>query len=91
MERVVERGCGLDVSQKTVAACVRVPAPNGGRQELIRTFGTMTAELLALRDWLLAHDAIPLDVQAAWKARCDEALELIAVSARQQSAGSYQI
>ena len=32
----------------------------------------------ASRDWLLAHDIIPLDVQAAWKAQCDIALELIA-------------
>jgi hypothetical protein len=55
MERVVERGCGLDVAQKTVAACVRLPGPGGGRQEIIRTFGTMTADLLALGDWLQAR------------------------------------
>ena len=29
------------------------------------------------RDWLLAHDAIPLDVQGAWHKRCDEAVALI--------------
>ncbi|MBE7939474.1 MULTISPECIES: serine/threonine protein kinase [Ramlibacter] len=29
------------------------------------------------RDWLLAHDQIPLDVQGAWQKRCDEALALI--------------
>src|SRR5438105_3170346 len=33
------------------------------------------------RDWLLAHDMIPLDVQSAWTARCDEALAMIADSA----------
>jgi len=55
MERVLMRCCGLDVGQKTVAACVRIPAPNGGREQITRTFGTMTADLLALRDWLLAH------------------------------------
>lgn len=53
MERIVERCCGLDVGQKTVAACVRNPAPNGGRDEIIRTFDTMTGDLLALRDWLM--------------------------------------
>ncbi len=29
------------------------------------------------RDWLLAHDAIPLEVQGAWTRRCDEALQRI--------------
>ena len=56
MERIVERCCGLDIGQKTVAACVRVMAPNWGRQQIIRTFSTMTEDLLALRDWLAAHE-----------------------------------
>ena len=30
------------------------------------------------RDWLLAHDAVPLDVQSAWAARCGQALALVA-------------
>jgi Ser/Thr protein kinase RdoA (MazF antagonist) len=29
------------------------------------------------RDWMLAHDMIPLDVQSAWQQRCDEALAMI--------------
>ena len=29
------------------------------------------------RDWLLAHDGIPLDVQGAWVKRCDEAIAMI--------------
>jgi Ser/Thr protein kinase RdoA (MazF antagonist) len=29
------------------------------------------------RDWLLANDKVPLDVQSAWQARCDEALAMI--------------
>ena len=29
------------------------------------------------RDWLLEHHKIPLDVEAAWHARCDEALTVI--------------
>lgn len=31
----------------------------------------------ASRDWLLAHDALPLDQQHAWLAVCDQALELV--------------
>src|SRR5437899_7863531 len=70
MERVVERGCGLDVGQKTVAACVRLPRPGGGRQEIIQTFGTMTADLLALRDWLQAHGVTHVAMESTgvyWK------------------------
>jgi len=29
------------------------------------------------RDWMLAHDMIPLDVQGDWQRRCDEALAVI--------------
>ena len=42
---------------------------------------------IASRDWLLAHDIIPLDVQGAWTAQCDKAIELIAGSAWGTSAG----
>lgn len=38
----------------------------------LQTFGT------ASRDWLLDHDFIPLDVASTWKARCDEALAIVA-------------
>lgn len=32
------------------------------------------------RDWLLAHDAIPLDVQGAWERACGHALERIRIA-----------
>ena len=54
MDIVVERCAGLDVHKDTVVACVRTPGPDGRRVEQVRTFGTMTVELLALRDWLVA-------------------------------------
>ena len=47
-----QRCCGLDVHKKTVVACVRMPGRTGAREQQVRTFGTTTAELLALRDWL---------------------------------------
>ena len=46
---------GLDVHQHTVVACARVVAGSTVTHER-RTFGTTTAELLALSDWLTAHD-----------------------------------
>ena len=47
MEVVHPRSSGLDVHKKSVVACVMVP----GRKD-VRTFGTVTAELLRLADWL---------------------------------------
>jgi len=43
----------LDVHRDTVAACVRVPGEGGERQQEVRTFGTMTSQLVALREWLV--------------------------------------
>jgi transposase len=43
---------GLDVHKKTVVACVIIPVPTGGWYKETRTFNTMTADLLALSDWL---------------------------------------
>jgi transposase len=54
MERVSERCCGLDVHQKTVTVCVRVPGADGAREQHVRTFRTPTAAMLALRNWLEA-------------------------------------
>lgn len=47
MDVVYERCCGLDVHKKTVVACVLMPE----RKE-IRTFSTMTEDLLEMVDWL---------------------------------------
>src|SRR5919201_2318220 len=52
MQVVHERCCGLDVHKKTVVACVLRTRADGTLERLVRTFGTMTADLLALSDWL---------------------------------------
>jgi hypothetical protein len=53
MEVVYPCCCGLDVHQKNVTACLLTMALNGERQKELRTFGTMTDDLLALADWLV--------------------------------------
>jgi transposase len=53
MRRLIERCAGLDVHRDTVAACVRVPGEGGERHQEVRTFGTTTAQLVALREWLV--------------------------------------
>jgi len=54
MQVLHERCAGLDVHKKTVVVCVLTPDGQGGWGQEIRTFGTMTVDLLSLSDWLLA-------------------------------------
>jgi transposase len=54
MEVVYERCAGLDVHKRTVVACRVTPDERGAPRPELRTFGTMTDELLALGDWLAA-------------------------------------
>jgi len=49
---MLERCAALDVHQKMVTACARIPGAGGEREEVMAEFSTMAAELLALRDWL---------------------------------------
>jgi transposase len=70
MERVIERGAGLDVHKKSVTACVRVPEPAGSRRHEVQTLGTTAAALLALRDWLSAHGVTHVAMESTgvyWK------------------------
>jgi transposase len=52
MQVVHERCAGLDVHKKTVVACVLITHSDGTLQREVRTFSTMTADLLLLNDWL---------------------------------------
>lgn len=52
MDVMVERGCGLDVHQAMVVACLLTGPPGRGPQKEIRSFRTMTAALREMREWL---------------------------------------
>lgn len=52
MDTIYETVAGLDVHQKTIVACVRKRQPKGGISDEVRTFGSMTGDLLELSDWL---------------------------------------
>jgi transposase len=70
MEIIVARCAGLDVHKKTVMACVRTPGEGGRRQQVVREFGTFTAELGKLREWLLAQGVTQVVMEATgvyWK------------------------
>jgi transposase len=70
METLIERGCGLDVHQATVVACLLIVLKNGQVQKQVRTFGTTTRELLALREWLLSQGGTHVAMESTgvyWK------------------------
>jgi transposase len=52
MEVLPARCAGLDVHKRSVVAGVLLTQPDGSVRREVRTFGTMTADLLALGDWL---------------------------------------
>ena len=70
MEVMIARGAGLDVHKASVVATVRVPAPDGGRLRVTETFGTMTPDLIALREWLQAYGVTHVALESTgvyWK------------------------
>jgi transposase len=54
MQVLYERCAGLDVHKKTVVVTTLLTQSDGNVQKQTRTFATMTADLLALEEWLSA-------------------------------------
>ncbi len=52
MEVLHQRCCGVDVHKASVVACLLVAEQGGAPRKEVRTFGTMTEDLLGLVDWL---------------------------------------
>lgn len=79
---------GLDVHKKSVVACAITPGPQGVKQVEIRTFGTMTADLLTLSDWLQARQVTHVAMESTgefWKPvynLLEGNFELLVVNAR---------
>jgi transposase len=88
MEVVHARCCGLDVHKDTVVACLLTPGSGGRPQVEVRTFGTLTDELLALGDWLAAAGCTHVAMESTgvyWKAPwnvLEGTFELLLVNAR---------
>lgn len=64
MDPLIERCAGIDVHQATMVVTVRVPGANRPRVSTTQTFGTMTVDLLALRDWLQAHGVTHVAIES---------------------------
>ncbi len=88
MAVVHPRCCGLDVHKQSVVACLLVRDERGRRQKELRTFGTMTADLLRLGDWLQAVGGTAVAMESSgvyWKPifnLLEEAFVLLVVNAQ---------
>ena len=60
MRVVHERCCGLDIHKRFVVACLLATESDGTVHKEVRTYSTMTNDLLALADWLRAADCGPV-------------------------------
>src|SRR5690348_10535062 len=54
MELVSQCCCGIDIHKKVIVACLIALGADGKRHQQMRTFRTVTQELLQLLDWLKA-------------------------------------
>jgi transposase len=88
VEVVYERCCGLDIHKQTVVACLIVPGDDTLPHKEIRTFGTMTDDLLQLADWLAAAGCTHVAMESTgvyWKPiynLLEGSFELLLVNAR---------
>ena len=70
MEVVYARCAGIDVHKKSVVACLLTPGAGNRPAKEVRTFGTMTTDLLALLDWLLERGCTHVAMESTgvlWK------------------------
>lgn len=56
MQALFQRVAGLDVHKNSIVACVWITNSSGKASNTVRTFGTMTDDLLALFDWLRENE-----------------------------------
>jgi transposase len=82
------RCCGLDIHKKLVVACLITSGQGTAAQKEIRTFGTMTDDLLALGDWLAGAGCTHVAMESTsvyWKPiynLLEGSFELLLVNAR---------
>jgi len=84
MDMIIARGCGLDVHKKTIAACIM----GTGMNKETRTYGTMTNDLLRLKEWLKQEGVTHVAMESTgvyWKPVfniLEDSFDVILVNAR---------
>jgi hypothetical protein len=64
MDIIYRRVAGLDLHKKTIVVEVRCVNDQGKLKTDLRTFGTMTKDLLELFDWLTEHAVTHVAMEA---------------------------
>ena len=88
MEAILERCCGIDVHKKTITACLMVGKPHEKAPKMVKTFTTMTQDLLACKDWLKSQGCTHVALESTgvyWKPVfniLEENMEVILANAR---------
>jgi transposase len=70
MRVIYQRVAGLDVHKKVVVAAIIVQRVDGNWHQERRSFGTMTADLLVLSDWLMSFEITHVAMESTaeyWK------------------------
>jgi transposase len=70
MEAIIERCCGIDVHKKTISACLVTGRADEKPKQTIRSFSTMTHDLLTCRDWLISEGCTHVAMESTgvyWK------------------------
>jgi transposase len=88
MEAIIERCCGIDVHKKTITACLMTGAAGKPPCKTVKTFSTMTQDLLACRDWLISEGCTHAVVESTgvyWKPLfnvLEDTIEVVLANAR---------
>ena len=70
MRIVYPRCCGLDVHKRSISACLLTRHEEEGTKQQVRRFGTVTRDLLELRDWLISNQVTHVAMESTgvyWK------------------------
>ncbi len=84
MDIIVDKGCGVDVHKGTVVACIM----GTGIKKEVKTYTTMTNDLLRLREWLQKNGITHMAMESTgvyWKPVfniLEDSFEVILVNAR---------
>lgn len=88
MEAIIERCCGIDVHKKTITVCLMIGAAGKTPSKTIKTFSTMTQDLLACRQWLVSEGCTHAVLESTgvyWKPLfnvLEEVIEVVLANAR---------
>lgn len=88
MEAIIERCCGIDVHKKSITVCLMIGAASTKPLATIKTFSTMTEDLIACREWLVSEGcthAVLENTGVYWKPLfnvLEDVIEVVLANAR---------